>query len=82
MAWIDTIPPEDASEQLRELYRRVTDPGTGQPDHIMQIHSLHPEGLRAHFELYRAVMKTTPGLSAAEREMIALVVSRTNGCHY
>jgi AhpD family alkylhydroperoxidase len=27
-------------------------------------------------------MKTTPQLSAAEREMIALVVSRANGCHY
>ena len=82
MAWIDTISGEDAPEELRELYRRVTDPGTGQPDHIMQIHSLHPEGLRAHFELYRAVMKTTPQLSASEREMIALVVSRANGCHY
>jgi AhpD family alkylhydroperoxidase len=32
--------------------------------------------------LYRAVMKGTPGLSAAEREMIALVVSRANDCHY
>lgn len=82
MAWIDTIPTEDAPEELRELYRRVTDPGTGQLDHIMQIHSLHPAGLRAHFELYRAVMQATPGLSVAEREMIALVVSRANGCHY
>jgi len=82
MAWIDTIAPEDASERLRELYRRVTDPGTGQLDHIMQIHSLHPEGLRAHFELYLAVMKATPQLSASEREMIALVISRANGCHY
>ena len=82
MAWIDTIPPEDACEELRELYRRVTDPGTGQLDHIMQIHSLHPAGLRAHFELYRAVMKATHSLSASERELIALVVSIDNECHY
>ncbi len=82
MAWIETIDGEVASRELRDLYSRVTDPRSGQLDHIMQIHSLHPAGLQAHFELYRAVMKATPQLSAAEREMIALVVSRANGCHY
>ena len=57
MAWIDTISGEDAPEELRELYRRVTDPGTGQLDHIMQIHSLHPEGLRAQVVCLRAELR-------------------------
>lgn len=48
----------------------------------MRIHSLHPAGLEAHFALYRAVMLGTPSLRKVDREMIALVVSATNGCHY
>ena len=82
MSWIRTIEPGEADEELRALYARVADPASGQLDHILQIHSLHPAGLRAHFELYRAVMRGTPELRAVEREMIALVVSQLNDCHY
>lgn len=82
MPWIETIDDEDADSQLRELYRSVRDPKTGQLDQIMSIHSLHTEGLRAHFELYRTVMKGSPSLPKVDREMIALVVSRLNACHY
>ena len=32
--------------------------------------------------LYTSAMTGTPGLPKLEREMIALVVSRLNGCHY
>lgn len=82
MAWIRTIDEGDADDELRELYERTRDPRTGGLDNIMKIHGLHPRGLAAHFELYRAVMRPTPGLRSAEREMIALVASRLNGCHY
>lgn len=82
MAWIPTVPAGEATGELRELYERVRDPRTGALDHILQIHSLHPAGLRAHYELYRAVMRGSPTLSVADRELIALVVSRRNRCHY
>jgi alkylhydroperoxidase family enzyme len=48
----------------------------------MRVHALHPAGLAAHFELYRAVMRPTETLPKVERELIAFVVSRENGCHY
>ena len=80
-AWIETVPAAEADEELTALYAEVRDPD-GQLDHILQVHSLHPAGLRAHFELYRAVMRGTPGLRGAEREMIAVVVSGLNECHY
>lgn len=51
-------------------------------DHILQVHALHPRGLAAHHELYRAVMRGTATLRRAEREMIAVVVSAANACHY
>ena len=82
MSWIDTIAPDDADEELAELYRQVLDPSTGELDNIMRIHSLHPRGLAAHQALYSAVMRPTATLRRAEREMIALVVSQINQCHY
>jgi alkylhydroperoxidase family enzyme len=82
MAWIETEGDPAASEPLRELYDRVRDPASGQVDHIMAVHALHPAGLAAHYELYRAVMRGTKTLPALEREMIALVVSGLNECHY
>lgn len=82
MAWIRTIDPDDAEGRLAELYRTLVDPVTGGVDHIMTIHSLSPNGLAAHAALYRHVMRGTATLPRVDREMIALVVSRTNGCHY
>ncbi len=82
MSWIDTIAPADADTELTEIYRQVLDPSTGELDNIMRVHSLHPRGLAAHQAVYRAVMRPTPTLRRAEREMIALVVSQINECHY
>lgn len=81
-AWIETVAAEDADADLAALYDRARDPDSGQLDHILQVHSLHPRGLAAHLELYEAVMHPTPGLRGAEREMIAVVVSQLNECHY
>jgi len=81
-AWIHTVPEEEADGRLAELYDITRDPGNGRVDNIMSIHSLHPEGLDAHNELYKAVMAGTPTLRKVEREMIALVTSSINECHY
>ena len=72
----------DATGRLRELYARMVDPEYGRVDNILRIHSLHPEGLRTHYELYREVMTGTKTLRKVDREMIALVVSVINECHY
>jgi alkylhydroperoxidase family enzyme len=81
VAWIETDAAGE-SEELAPLLRRARDPRSGKVDHILSIHSLHPAGLRAHLELYTAVMRGTPSFPKVEREMIALVVSGLNGCHY
>lgn len=82
MAWIRTIGDDEADGVLAELYAGMRDPKTGRVDNVLSIHSLHPEGLRAHWELYRAAMRGTKELRTVEREMIAVVVSKRNGCHY
>ena len=82
MAWIQTRDEDEAAGELAALYASMLDPVSGKVDHILKIHSLNPKTLRAHFDLYRAVMGGTKTLRKADREMIAAVVSVLNGCHY
>lgn len=82
VAWIEIVDEPESSGRLRDLYDGMVDPEYGRVDTILRIHSLHPEGLRTHHELYREVMTGTPTLRKVEREMIALVVSVINECHY
>ncbi|MCA1708433.1 MAG: carboxymuconolactone decarboxylase family protein [Actinobacteria bacterium] len=82
MAWIKIIDEGDAGPELTALYEPMVDPQTGRVDEIMRIHSLHPAGLAAHDALYSHAMRSTSGLRKVEREMVALVVSRLNDCHY
>ena len=79
MTWIET-PPEDPA--TADLLASEADPNTGRTDRILAVHGPKGEGLRAHLALYRSAMRPTAGLRSREREMLALVVSRTNGCHY
>ncbi len=81
MAWIREILPEDADGDLAEIYGRVAE-SDGSVDHILRIHSLHPKLLVDHFELYITAMKRRSPLSRVQREMIAVVVSALNECHY
>jgi alkylhydroperoxidase family enzyme len=82
MGWIDTIDDNEWGGDLGGMRGRVADPKTGKVDHIMSIHSLNPQSLAAHDALYRSAMSGTATLRTVDREMIALVVSSINECHY
>ena len=82
MTWIRVVDESEADGELARLYGLMADPGSGRVDHVLTCHSLHPAGLAAHFELYRAVMKGTRSLPRVDRELIAVTVSRINECHY
>ena len=86
MAWIHVVPELEAKGELLaiydELYAPFPDHPRGNLDNILQIHSLDPKGLRAHYALYTSAMTGTPGLPKADREMLAVVVSLLNACHY
>lgn len=81
MAWIETL---DESEWLSDgtIRRQVADPRTGQIDNIISVHSIDEGSLKAHLQLYMQAMKSTPTLPKVEREIIAVIVSRENGCQY
>lgn len=81
MAWIDWIDESAATGRLKRIYERITAPWGG-VDHILKIHSLNPRSMEGHWDLYKWLSKGRSPLSRAQREMIAVVVSATNGCHY
>lgn len=86
MAWIDIVPDDDwssgANPALQPLYDAVVDRDYKRVDYIMAVHSLNPRGLAAHNGLYGSAMAGTATLRKVERELIALVVSLENHCHY
>ena len=82
MAWIRTIHPAEAQGTLRRLYDEAL-ARAGKVFNVVRLQGLQPEVLEASIELYRRLMLAPGGpLSRAQREMIAVAVSRANDCHY
>ena len=82
-AWIAAVAPEAAAGPLAPLYEAIRARSSrGAVGHFWQAHGLDPAGLTASFDLYRALMDDPAPLSGAQAELIATVVSATNGCAY
>jgi alkylhydroperoxidase family enzyme len=81
MSWIRTISEREATGDLAELYRVWRSP-EGPVDNILKISSLNLPLLQAHIAIYKQCMRGKSGLSRAQREMIAVVVSAANRCRY
>ncbi len=72
MAFVPYPEPEDIPVE-----DRVPD-----QDNILRIHGVHSRTMRLHYDLYLELMRGPGPLSRVQREMIAVTVSATNGCHY
>jgi uncharacterized peroxidase-related enzyme len=81
MAWIKMIREKEASGALKEEYERALR-RAGKVFNILKIQSLNPEILHASMDLYLTAMHGPSGLSRAERELLAVVVSWANHCFY
>ena len=81
MTIIRTVPPQEATELLKEQYDAAIK-RAGKIFHIVSLQSLNPTVLAASIELYKAIMFGPSSLSRADREMIATAVSAANHCFY
>jgi uncharacterized peroxidase-related enzyme len=81
MAWIKVIKEHEASGYLKTLYEQYGNHADG-VDNILKIHSLNPESLKYHYDYYKHLMAGRSGLTRVQREMLAVVVSKVNDCHY
>jgi uncharacterized peroxidase-related enzyme len=75
------IDVDEATGELKSEYDAAVG-RAGKVFNIVKAMSLRPGVLRRSMELYREVMFGVSGLSRQERELLAVVVSRENDCHY
>ena len=81
MAYIGIIEPGKAEGGLKTVYDQA-DLRAGRVYNILKIMSRRPHALKASMELYTGTMFGPSELSRAQREMLAVVVSAANHCHY
>lgn len=81
MAFIKVIDESNADGKLKELYNDIIK-SRGKLSNIMRIHSLIPDSMIKHMDLYKSIMFEKSNLSRVLKEMIAVIVSKTNKCDY
>ena len=81
MPWIRVIGPDEATGFLKKQYDAALK-RAGRIWHIVSIMSQNPRALKASMDFYGALMHGRSPLNRGQREMLAVVVSVTNGCVY
>lgn len=81
MAWIRTVATEEATGRLKKSYDAAVQ-RAGRVYGIVRAMSLAPAVMDASMGLYQRVMFASEGLARYQRELLAVVVSRENHCHY
>ena len=81
MSWIEEVDVSEAEGKLAEMYAALIKQ-RGKVSNILKVHSLNPEAMGNHLDLYMTLMFGNSGLSRGEREAIAVVVSANNDCEY
>jgi hypothetical protein len=93
MAWIKTIPLDEADEKLKDIlnktrmsypkeYGSPNPPSIPVDESIVESHTLIPDALYHSFSAFSAMMSPDLPLARRQHEMIATLVSLTNDCFY
>jgi uncharacterized peroxidase-related enzyme len=76
------VPAEDeVPDEVKELWAKPLE-RLGFVPNVLRVFALRPNHLLAWWAYYDELMRGESGLTKAQREMIAVVVSATNRCHY
>ena len=81
MAWIKTVADDEATGTLKVLFEAARK-RAGHVFNIVRVMSPNPQTLRASIGFYQAAMFRDSPLSRALRELLAVIVSKTNRCDY
>ena len=81
MSWINEIEVSEAEGRLADMYKELVEK-RGKVSNVLKVHSLNADAMGNHLDLYMTLMFGRSGLSRAEREAIAVVVSAENECEY
>lgn len=81
MPYIRTVPFDDADGILRREYEAAVK-RAGKVFNVVSVQSLKPRMLRAGMALYQVLMIEEGALPRWQKELLAIAVSRANGCRY
>jgi uncharacterized peroxidase-related enzyme len=80
-SWFPVPDEHDLPADLQRLFGKARE-RLGFVPNVFRVYAFRPQRLSAWFAHYRQLHQPTDGLSEADREMIAVVVSAANGCLY
>jgi uncharacterized peroxidase-related enzyme len=80
-SWFPVPDEAELPDGLRGLFAKARE-RLGFVPNVFRVYAFRPERLSAWFAHYRQLHEPTAHLSAADREMVAVVVSAANGCLY
>ena len=80
-SWFPVPGDADLPADLRGLFSKARE-RLGFIPNVFRVYAFRPQRLSAWFAHYRQLHEPTAHLTAADREMIAVVVSAANGCLY
>lgn len=82
MSYIEIVDKDKAKGKLKNLYQRIEKRSQSGVANILKVHSINPDALEAHLNLYETLMFGESKLTRMQREMIAVVSSVSNQCDY
>lgn len=80
-SWFPVPDEKDLPDNLQGLFGKARE-ALGFVPNVFRAYSYRPERLSTWFGHFRSLHEPTEGLTTADREMIAVVVSQANGCLY
>ena len=81
IAWLRVPGDDEVPGEVKELWATPLE-RLGFVPNVLRVFALRPRHLTAWWSYYDDLMRGDSGLSKAQREMIAVVVSAENRCHY
>jgi uncharacterized peroxidase-related enzyme len=81
LTWLRVPSPDEVPAEVHELWAPSREK-LGFVPNVLRLYALRPDNLLAWNAWYEVAMKGGSGLTKAEREMIAVVVSLANDCPY
>ncbi len=80
-SWLRVPPEEDAPDGVQALFDKANEK-LGFVPNVLRVYALRPRHLELWNAFYDDLMRGDSGLTKVQREMIAVVVSTENRCHY
>jgi uncharacterized peroxidase-related enzyme len=80
-AWLHVPPEGDAPAGVKALFDKAQE-RLGFIPNVLRVYALRPKHLELWNAFYDDLMRGDSGLTKPQREMIAVVVSTANRCHY